>query len=94
MTPPDSTTLFRSLISLCGLSQAQAADVLDRDHQTVRQKANGHKAVVARDLEILRSLWLRIDAGYSDLTDGPAEHADAIRWARSVSAADTSGDDA
>lgn len=92
MTDAERIAIFRSLLSLCGLSQAEAADVLDRGHETVRQKAAGHKPVVDRDLQILRDLFLRIDAGDTDLTGRPAEQMEAIRWARSVFEIDTSGD--
>ena len=93
MTQPDRITLFRSLVALCGLTQAEAADVLGRGYDTVRQKSVGLKPIVGRDLEILRDLFLRIDAGDADLTGRPAEQAEAIRWARSVSTTDTNGDE-
>ena len=93
MSQDEATLLFRSLISLCGLTQAEAAELLDYRHDTVRSKAIGRREVTTRDLGILRGLWLRIDAGDADLTGRPAEQAAAIRWARSVSTTDT-GDDA
>lgn len=92
MTQPDRVTLFRSLVALCGLTQSEAADLLGRGYDTVRQKSVGLKPIVDRDLQILRDLWLRIDAGDADLAGRPAEQAEAIRWARSVSTIDT-GDD-
>ncbi|MEF2551026.1 hypothetical protein VQ042_06550 [Aurantimonas sp. A2-1-M11] len=92
MTKGEKVLLFRSLISLCGLSQVDAAEVLGRSHDSVRQKSVGGRAVLDRDLEILRGLWLRIDRGDDSLYGRPAEHAEAIKWARGVSKIDTSGD--
>ena len=92
MTEAERIALFRSLLSLCGLSQSEAAEVLGRGYETTRQKAAGHKPIVDRDLEILRDLFLRIDRGDTDLEGRPAEQAEAIRWARGVSPTDT-GDD-
>lgn len=93
MTKAEKVLLFRSLISLCGLSQADAAEALGRSHDSVRQKSVGGRAVLDRDLEILRDLWLRIDAGDDSLEGRPAEQAQAIRWARGVSTTDTNGDE-
>ncbi|MCC4296641.1 hypothetical protein [Aurantimonas coralicida] len=92
MTPNEATTLFRSLISLCGLSQSEVADLLGFRHDSVRAKASGRRHVTEQDLAILRDLWLRIDRGDTDLEGRSAEQAKAIQWARGVSKKDTSGD--
>lgn len=83
MTTPDPLILFRSLISLCGLSQAEVGEVLGRDHNTIRQKASGHRPVVERDIEVLADLWRKIDAGDEGLEGRPADQAATIAWVRS-----------
>lgn len=88
----DATKLFRSLISLCGLQQSEVADLLRLRHDSVRAKASGRRQVSDSELEILRDLWLRIDSGDASLEGRPAEQMEAIKWARSVSATDASGD--
>ncbi|WAP69081.1 hypothetical protein OH818_01725 [Jiella pelagia] len=81
----EETRRFRALLSLCGLTHAEAAELLERGHETIRQKASGHKDVTGRDLRVIADLWLRIDACDDGLTGRPADHARAIEWARRAS---------
>lgn len=73
--------IFGGLISLCGLRQSDAADVLGLKTQTVNQKSLGNRTVTDEDLQTLRDLWALIQAGRAnDLPDGAERVVEALRW--------------
>lgn len=73
--------IFGGLISLCGLRQSDAADVLGLKTQTVNQKALGNRTITDEDLQTLRDLWISIQAGRATgLPEGAERVVEALQW--------------
>lgn len=79
----DRLDAFLGLISLCGLSYDDTADILGVAPQTVRQKTSGRRRVTEDELDVLDGVWGRIRRGNLDgLPDGCRRSARALTWSK------------
>ena len=60
MTFDERRAAYRMLVSVCGLTLADAAQLLGIAPETARQKSSGAKTVSLDDVRTLARLWQRI----------------------------------